>query len=71
MVLEGRYLLGYGFSLVVGDGKDVAEAATGRESASVWVADGIDDCAFGLEDCVSRIDFGRSNIGQVGATVII
>jgi hypothetical protein len=58
-----------GLRLVVGDGIYVAEAATGREGASVGMAGGVDDCRFGLMRPMARIDFGGTDVGEVGAAV--
>lgn len=58
-----------GFRLVVGDGIDVAEAATGREGASVRMASWVDHCRFRLMRPMAGIDFGSTDVSEVGAAI--
>lgn len=53
--------------LIAWDRVDVGKSAAGGVGDTVWLAKGIDDCAFGFEDGSPGVDFGSADIGEIGA----
>ena len=65
------HLRGNSACLITRDGIDIGESPSGGESNAVGLTHWVNNGTFRLKDCPARINLGRANVGEIGATIAL